>query len=112
MKKLTIELTDQLAEELKAYLKEHPEESIAELLDEALQRKLTPKDSSQLLSLAGIVTDAPEGAREELDSPSEQTLKEKWEKWFSEVDQLEVHPSSLDYHQQLLNKYRQQGLEL
>jgi len=112
MKKLTIELPDQLAEELKAYLKEHPEESIAELLDEALQRKLPPKNSSQLLSLAGIVTDAPEGAKEELDSPSEQTLKEKWEKWFSEVDQLEVHPSSLDYHQQLLNKYRQQGLEL
>ena len=24
-----------------------------------------------------------------LDIPSEQTLKEKWEKWFSEVDQLE-----------------------
>ncbi len=47
-----------------------------------------------------------------LDISSEQTLKEKWEKWFSEVDQLEVHPSSLDYHQQLLNKYRQQGLEL
>ncbi|PNW58838.1 UNVERIFIED_CONTAM: hypothetical protein BEN50_05880 [Euhalothece sp. KZN 001] len=62
MKKLTIELPEQLAEELKAYLKEHPEESIAELLDEALQRKLPPKDSSQLLSLAGIVTDAPRGA--------------------------------------------------
>ena len=46
-----------------------------------------------------------------LETPSEQTLKEKWEKWFSEVDQLEIHPSSLDYHQQLLNKYRQQGLE-
>ena len=47
-----------------------------------------------------------------VETPLEQTLKEKWEKWFSEVDQLEVHPSSLDYHQQLLNKYRQQGLEL
>ncbi len=47
-----------------------------------------------------------------VETPLEQTLKEKWEKWFLEVDQLEVHPSSLDYHQQLLNKYRQQGLEL
>lgn len=28
-----------------------------------------------------------------LETPSEQTLKEKWEKWFSEVDQLEIHPS-------------------
>ena len=26
-----------------------------------------------------------------LETPSEQTLKEKWEKWFS--DQLEIHPS-------------------
>jgi len=62
MKKLTIELPNQLAEELKAYLKEHPEKSIAELIDEALQSKLTPKDSSQLLTLACLVTDAPRGA--------------------------------------------------
>jgi len=32
------------------------------LLDEALQIKLTPKDSTKLLNLAGIVTDAPRGA--------------------------------------------------
>lgn len=62
MTKLTIEIPDQLAEQLNNYLQTHPEESIAELLDEALQIKLTPKDSSKLLSLAGIVTDAPRGA--------------------------------------------------
>ena len=62
MTKLTIEIPEQLAEQLNNYLKAHPEESIAELLDEALQIKLTPKDSTKLLNLAGIVTDAPRGA--------------------------------------------------
>jgi metal-responsive CopG/Arc/MetJ family transcriptional regulator len=62
MTKLTIEVPEQLAEQLNDYLKAHPEESIAELLDEALQIKLTPKDSTKLLNLAGIVTDAPRGA--------------------------------------------------
>jgi len=62
MTKLTIEVPEQLAEQLNDYLKAHPEESIAELLDEALQIKLTPKDSTKLLNLAGIVTDAPRGS--------------------------------------------------
>ncbi|QDZ40885.1 hypothetical protein FRE64_13600 [Euhalothece natronophila Z-M001] len=62
MTKLTIEVPEKLAEQLNDYLKAHPEESIAELLDEALQIKLTPKDSSKLLNLAGIVTEAPRGA--------------------------------------------------
>ncbi len=62
MTKFTIEIPEQLAEQLNNYLKAHPEESIAELLDEALQIKLTPKDSTKLLNLAGIVTDAPRGA--------------------------------------------------
>ncbi len=62
MTKLTIEVPEQLAEQLNDYLKAHPEESIAELLDEALKIKLTPKDSTKLLNLAGIVTDAPRGA--------------------------------------------------
>ncbi|NBD18823.1 MAG: hypothetical protein GVY04_22630 [Cyanobacteria bacterium] len=62
MTKFTIEIPDQLAEQLENYLQTHPEESVAELLDEVLQMKLTPKDSKKLLTLAGIVTDAPRGA--------------------------------------------------
>ena len=62
MIKVTIEIPDQLAQQLQAYLKAHPEESIAELLQEALQVKFTPKDSRKLLTLAGIVKDAPRGA--------------------------------------------------
>ncbi|PSO49446.1 MAG: hypothetical protein BRC33_06835 [Cyanobacteria bacterium SW_9_44_58] len=62
MTKFTIEIPDQLAEKLENYLQSHPEESVAELIDEALQMKLTPKDSTKLLTLAGIITDAPRGA--------------------------------------------------
>lgn len=41
-------------------------------------------------------------------------LAKAWAKWFEEVDRLEVmtnQPES-EYQQVLLNKYRQQGLEL
>jgi len=46
--------------------------------------------------------------------PSQETFKAKWEKWFAEVDQLEVSPNSSpgEYEQHLVNKYRQQGLDL
>jgi len=43
---ITVELPDALAERLNTYL------------------KLIPKDSSELLALAGIVTDAPHNARD------------------------------------------------
>jgi metal-responsive CopG/Arc/MetJ family transcriptional regulator len=62
MTPLTIELPDHLAEQLNQYLQAHPEETVAGLIDEALRIKLLPKDSSKLLELAGIVTDAPRGA--------------------------------------------------
>ncbi|KOR38510.1 hypothetical protein AM228_00530 [Planktothricoides sp. SR001] len=62
MTQITIELPDKLAEQLNAYLEANPQDSLARLIDEALQIKLTPKDSSKLLELAGIVTEAPRGA--------------------------------------------------
>jgi len=47
-------------------------------------------------------------------SPSQETLKAKWEKWFAEVDGLKVSPDSSSdaYEQHLVNKYRQQGLDI
>ena len=62
MTQITIEVPDKLAEQLNAYLEANPQDSLARLIDEALQIKLTPKDSSKLLELAGIVTEAPRGA--------------------------------------------------
>ncbi|MEM6449754.1 MAG: hypothetical protein AAF703_05500 [Cyanobacteria bacterium P01_D01_bin.105] len=64
MTQLTIELPDQLAAQLTAYLETEPTATLAELIQEALQIRLMPKDSSQLLRLAGIVTEAPRGAAE------------------------------------------------
>jgi hypothetical protein len=47
-------------------------------------------------------------------SPSQETLKAKWEKWFAQVDQLEVSPDSFpdEYEQHLVNKSRQQKLDV
>lgn len=64
MTQLTIELPDLLAEQLNIYLKTNPHETLAALIQEALQLRLVPKDSSKLLELAGIVTEAPRGAAE------------------------------------------------
>ena len=64
MTELTIELPDTLAEQLDSYLQAHPDENLVGLIQEVLDRKLTPKDSSKLLALAGIVADAPRGAAE------------------------------------------------
>ncbi|MEB3230129.1 MAG: hypothetical protein VKJ64_03905 [Leptolyngbyaceae bacterium] len=64
MTELTIELPDALAQKLETYLHTHPNETLAGLIHEALEIKLIPKDTSQLLKLAGIVTNAPRGAAE------------------------------------------------
>jgi hypothetical protein len=64
MTQLTIELPDQLAEQISDYLRAYPTETLATLIQEALQVRLVSKDSSKLLALAGIVTEAPRGAAE------------------------------------------------
>ncbi|WGV23814.1 DUF2281 domain-containing protein [Halotia branconii] len=48
------------------------------------------------------------------DSQPDELLVEKWSQWFEAVDSLEVSPPEAvsNYQQLLLNKYRQQGLEL
>ncbi|WP_414541516.1 hypothetical protein [Nostoc sp. CCY0012] len=45
---------------------------------------------------------------------SEDTLTDRWKQWFEVVDQLSVstHQPQNEYQQRLLEKYRQQGLEL
>ncbi|MBD2510872.1 DUF2281 domain-containing protein [Nostoc muscorum FACHB-395] len=48
------------------------------------------------------------------DTQPDEPLVEKWSQWFEAVDCLEVSPPEAvsNYQQLLLNKYRQQGLEL
>ena len=50
----------------------------------------------------------------EIDSQPDEQLKQKWLQWFDEVERLDVISPDLtsNYQQLLLNKYRQQGLEL
>lgn len=64
MMKRVIDLPDELAQSLDVYLQEHPEETFFSLVKDALETKLIPKDTSKLLTLAGIVTEAPYNADE------------------------------------------------
>jgi hypothetical protein len=43
-----------------------------------------------------------------------ENISERWTRWFEGVDRLEISPvePENDYQEGLLNKYRQQGLEL
>jgi metal-responsive CopG/Arc/MetJ family transcriptional regulator len=61
---VTIDLPKHLAERLENYLKDHPTESLSKLVCEALEIQLVPKNTSKLLELTGIVTEAPYDARD------------------------------------------------
>jgi hypothetical protein len=52
-------------------------------------------------------------AKPDTNQPAE-TIAESWSQWFETVDHLDVIPSEAvsNYQQLLLEKYRQQGLEL
>jgi hypothetical protein len=65
--KRVIDLPDELAQSLDAYLQEHPEETFFSLVKEALETKLILKDTFKLLTLAGIVTEAPYNVDEHAD---------------------------------------------
>jgi len=70
--------------------------------------------SDPSLEKANQLLDSLLQEQDKQDSLSQETLKVKWEKWFAEVDQLEVSPdcSPDEYEQHLVNKYRQQGLDI
>jgi hypothetical protein len=42
------------------------------------------------------------------------SLSDRWARWFTAVDRLEISPIEPinNFHEELLDKYRQQGLEL
>lgn len=44
----------------------------------------------------------------------DKTMTRAWERWVEEVEQLPLSPSPTqgDFHQHLIEKYRQQGLDL
>ena len=60
--KRTLYIPDELWTELDEYLKNHPKQNPSSVVQEALAEKLRPKNGSRLLSLAGIVENAPTDA--------------------------------------------------
>ena len=61
---ITIELPEKLAQDLKNYLAEPSSDSIEAIISEALHVRTFPKDPSEILKLAGVVTKASRGASE------------------------------------------------
>ncbi|WP_230968433.1 hypothetical protein [Nostoc sp. WHI] len=60
--KRTLYIPDELWAQLDQYLKDHPEQNPSSVVQAALAEKLRPKNGSRLLSLAGIVENAPTDA--------------------------------------------------
>ncbi|AVH62899.1 hypothetical protein [Nostoc sp. 'Peltigera membranacea cyanobiont' N6] len=60
--KRTLYIPDELWTQLDQYLKDHPDQNSSSVVQQALAEKLRPKNGSRLLSLAGIVENAPTDA--------------------------------------------------
>jgi hypothetical protein len=60
--KRMLDIPDELWTQLDQYLKDHPEQNPSSVIQEALAEKLRLKNGSRLLSLAGIVENAPKNA--------------------------------------------------
>ncbi|MCC5635681.1 hypothetical protein LC593_07410 [Nostoc sp. CHAB 5844] len=60
--KRMLDIPDELWTQLDQYLKDHPEQNPSSVVQEALAEKLRLKNGSRLLSLAGIVENAPKNA--------------------------------------------------
>jgi antitoxin ParD1/3/4 len=66
-------------------------------------------------SLPGIQDITEEEIAAEIEAYRREDLKEKWTKWFKEVEEMELLPSKIsenDYETLLVDKYKQQGLIL
>ena len=60
--KPTLYIHDEFWTQLDQYLKDHPEQNPSSVVQAALAENLRPKNGSRLLSLAGIVENAPTDA--------------------------------------------------
>ncbi|MEH2249114.1 hypothetical protein [Nostoc sp.] len=60
--KRTLYIPDELWTQLDQYLKNQPEQNPSSVVQVVLAEKLRPKNASRLLSLAGIVENAPTDA--------------------------------------------------
>lgn len=63
--KRTIYLSDELEVQVNQYLNDHPNETLSHIVQQALEVRFATKDVSKLLSLAGIVQEAPRNSSEQ-----------------------------------------------
>ncbi|GCL44705.1 hypothetical protein [Microcystis aeruginosa] len=66
-------------------------------------------------SLSGVQDITEEDIAAEIEAYRREDLKEKWAKWFQEVEEIALTASEIsekDYENILMDKYKQQGLIL
>jgi hypothetical protein len=66
--KRTIYLSDELEVQVNQYLNEHPRETLSHIIQQALEVRFATKDVSKLLSLEGIVQEAPRNSSEQAEN--------------------------------------------
>jgi antitoxin ParD1/3/4 len=93
-------------------------DALLNLVDKQNRQNLSKKvkelfDKTQ--SLPGVQDITEEEIAEEIEAYRREDLKEKWAKWFQEVEEMEFPASEIsekDYENLLMDKYKQQGLIL
>lgn len=74
-----------------------------------------PKGEYEVMLVWSPVNQSPANASEpSKDVVNEESIAERWKKWFDEVDQLPIKENDEEksFHQHLVEKYRKQGMNL
>ena len=123
---MNITLNPELEQLINSQLSTGKYNSVEDLLKDALLN-LVDKQNRQTLSqkvkelfdktqsLPGVQDITEEEIAEEIEAYRREDLKEKWAKWFQEVEEMEFPASEIsekDYENLLMDKYKQQGLIL
>lgn len=123
---MNITLNPELEQLINSQLATGNYNSVEDLLKDALLN-LADKQNRQALSkkvkelfdktqsLPGVQDITEEEIAEEIEAYRREDLKEKWAKWFQEVEEMELTASEIsekDYENLLMDKYKQQGLIL
>ena len=123
---MNITLNPELEQLINSQLATGNYNSIEDLLKDALLN-LADKQNRQTLSqkvkelfdktqsLSGVQDITEEDIAAEIEAYRREDLKEKWAKWFQEVEEMALTGSEIsekDYENILMDKYKQQGLIL
>lgn len=123
---MNITLNSELQQLINSQLSTGKYNSVEDLLKDALLNLVEKQDRQALSkkveelfdktqSLPGVQDITEEEIAAEIEAYRREDLKEKWVKWFKEVEEMELSASKIsenDYETLLVDKYRQQGLIL